>query len=196
MLRALDEASSPPEQLDLGLIESIVAAASNPESELIGILQKVQYVYGYLPEAVVSKVSRLTGVPASRIYGVITFYAQFSTVPSGRHKVCVCQGTACHVRGGHGVLRAVEGRLGLKPGETSDDLAFTLDTVTCLGACSLAPVVTVDGRYYGKLTSSKVLAALDAVSGEYGRADDGAEPGADDGEDDGLGDGLGDGGGR
>lgn len=185
-LKAPDEALSAPEQLDLGLIEGIVAAVPNPESGLIGILQKIQNVYGYLPETVVRRVSYLTGVPASRIYGVITFYAQFSTVPIGRHKVCVCQGTACHVRGGHGVLHAVESKLGLKPGETDDDLAFTLKTVTCLGACSLAPVLTVDGRYYGKLTAPKVLAALDAVSGEYGGGHGDAGPGADDGE---LGDG-------
>jgi len=158
-------------ELDLSLIERVVAAFSHPESELIGILQEVERVYGYLPEAVVNEVARLTGVPASRIYGVITFYAQFSTVPKGRHKVCVCEGTACHVRGGQGVLRVVKGRLGLKPGETSADLAFTLETVSCLGACSLAPVVTVDGQYYGKLTASKALAAIDTASGK----DDDAE---------------------
>ena len=170
-LKAPDEAPSSLEQLDLGLIEGIVAAVPNPESGLIGILREVQYAYGYLPEGVVTEVARRTGVPASRIYGVITFYEQFSTVPKGRHKVCVCQGTACHVRGGQGVLHAVEGRLGLKPGETSDDLSFTLDTVTCLGACSLAPVVTVDGRYYGKLTRPKVLTALGTVSGGDGIAE-------------------------
>ena len=195
-LKAPDEAPSSLEQLDLGLIEGIVAAVPNPESGLIGILQKVQNVYGYLPEAVVKRVSRLTGVPASRIYGVITFYAQFSTVPIGRHKVCVCQGTACHVRGGHGVLHAVESKLGLKPGETDDDLVFTLETVTCLGACSLAPVLTVDGRYYGKLTGSRVLAALDAVSGEHGGGDGSAGSGENNDEDGGADGGEDRGGGR
>ena len=89
-----------------------------------------------------------------------------------------------HVRGGHGVLHAVESKLGLKPGETDDDLVFTLETVTCLGACSLAPVLTVDGRYYGKLTHSRVLAALDAVSGEHGGGGVGAGSGEDNGKND------------
>jgi NADH-quinone oxidoreductase subunit E len=90
----------------------------------------------------------------------VTFYAQFSTVPVGRHKVRVCQGTACHVRGGDEVLRAVERELGAKPGQTTADLSFGLDTVACLGACSLAPVMTVDGQYYAKMKGSRVPAVL------------------------------------
>jgi NADH-quinone oxidoreductase subunit E len=173
-----NEASpAPPDDLDLSPLAAIVAAVPDPESGLIGILQKVQAVYGYLPEPVVVEVARQAHVPASRIFGVVTFYAQFSTVPSGRNKVCVCQGTACHVRGGHGVLRAVEGKLGLMPGQTSEDLAYTLETVACLGACSLAPVVTVNGQYYGKLTGSKALAALEAATGDDG--DDESEAGDD-----------------
>lgn len=163
-LKAPDEAfSADQEDLDLNPIADIVAAVSDKVSGLIGILQKTQAVYGYLPEVVVREVERQTGVPASRIYGVVTFYAQFSIVPQGRHKVCVCQGTACHVRGGYGVLRAVENRLGIMPGETSDDMQFSLETVACLGACSFAPVMTVDGQYHAKMKGSKVAPIIDEV---------------------------------
>lgn len=160
------------EALDLDAVALIVDRVGGSGSDLIPILQRLQNHYGYLPEAVVTEVARLTGVPSSRVYGVITFYAQFSTVPAGRHKVCVCQGTACHVRGGRAVRRAVENELGIKAGETSDDLAYTLETVACLGACSLAPVMTVDSQYYGKLTGAKVSAALEQLAADLEEPDD------------------------
>jgi len=103
---------------------------------------------------------------------VITFYAQFSTLPMGRRKVSVCQGTACHVRGGHGILRAVESELGIRAGATSDDLEHSLETVACLGACSLAPVMTIDSQYFGRLTGAKAAAALEQVGDEGGGSDD------------------------
>lgn len=158
--------------LDLGSLEQIVAERYLSSGDLIPVLQRAQRHFGYLPDAVVTEIARLTGVPESRVYGVITFYAQFSTVPSGRHKVCVCQGTACHVRGGSGVLRAVESELGMKPGTTSDDLEYTLETAACLGACSLAPVMTVDGQYFGKLTGGKVTAALEQIGGDGDGSDE------------------------
>jgi NADH:ubiquinone oxidoreductase subunit E len=147
--------------IDLASLPEIIGRERPSPSDLIPILQRVQHAYGYLPEPVVDEIARLTGIPASRIYGVVTFYAQFSTVPSGRHKVCVCQGTACHVRGGDEVLRAVRKDLSIAPGETTPDLDFTLDTVACLGACSFAPVMTVDGQYFGKMKGSRVGPILD-----------------------------------
>jgi NADH-quinone oxidoreductase subunit E len=152
-------------EFDLQPIGEIVAATPDPPGSLISILQQVQKVYGYLPEPVVLEIARLGHVPASRIYGVITFYAQFSTMPSGRHKVCVCQGTACHVRGGDEVLRAAVKDLAVGPGETTPDLDFTLETVACLGACSFAPVMTVDGQYFGKMKGSRVAPILDESRG-------------------------------
>ena len=149
------------DQIDLTPLAEIIGQKRPPASDLIPILQRVQSRYGYLPEPVIEEIARLTGIPASRIYGVVTFYAQFSTVPSGRHKVCVCQGTACHVRGGDEVLRAVRKDLSIAPGETTPDLDFTLDTVACLGACSFAPVMTVDGQYFGKMKGSRVGPILD-----------------------------------
>lgn len=153
------------------MVATIVDRAGRSASDLIPILQRLQNHYGYLPEAVVAELSRVMGIPSSRIYGVVTFYAQFSTVPAGRCRVCVCQGTACHVRGGRAVLRAVENELGIKAGETSDDLAYSLETVACLGACSLAPVMTVDARYFGKLTGVKVAAALENAAADGEDAD-------------------------
>ena len=160
-VRRADDEVAAADDLDLSAIAEILATVPDPQANLIAVLQRVQGQYGYLPEPVVREIARLADVPASRIYGVVTFYAQFSTVPSGRHKVCVCQGTACHVRGGHGVLRTTENELGLTPGETAEDLSFSLETAACLGACSLAPVMTVDGQYYGKLTTAKVVHVLE-----------------------------------
>jgi NADH-quinone oxidoreductase subunit E len=142
-----------------------VAGYRGSDDDLIPMLQETQGRYGYLPEAVVAEIARLTGIPASRIYGVITFYAQFTPVPRGRHTVRVCQGTACHVRGGHDVLRAVEKNIGVSPGETSDDMRFSFDTVACLGACSFAPVMTVDGQYFAKMKASRVAPILDEFGG-------------------------------
>jgi NADH-quinone oxidoreductase subunit E len=145
---------------DLAPVAEIVEQRHHSDGDLIPLLQAVQSHYGYLPEPVVAEIVRLTGIPASRIYGVITFYAQFSTVPAGRHKVRVCQGTACHVRGGHDVLRAVEKDLAIAPGETTPDLDFSLERVACLGACSFAPVMTVDGQYFAKMKGSRVPPVL------------------------------------
>jgi len=132
---------------------------------LIMMLHRIQEEFSYIPREAAERLSRTVGLPLAKIYGVITFYAQFSTVPSGRHKVCVCQGTACHVRGGDEVLRAVVKDLAVGPGETTPDLDFTLETVACLGACSFAPVMTVDGQYFGKMKGSRVGPILDESKG-------------------------------
>lgn len=163
-----EHAGEGPADLDLTPLAGIVAAHYASPGDLIAVLQVAQGHFGYLPEPVVNEIARLTGLPAARVFGVVTFYAQFSTVPAGRHKVCVCQGTACHVRGGREVLRAVETTLGLKPGETADDLSASLETVACMGACSLAPVLTVDGQYHGKLTAAKAIAGVEQAFREEG----------------------------
>jgi NADH-quinone oxidoreductase subunit E len=125
-----------------------------PES-LIPMLQAIQEAYGHLPSAVLEWMSSCTGIPTSRMYGVATFYAQFSLEPHGRHVVRCCRGTACHVRGGKKIISTVQGSLGLEEGETSDDMAFSFETVACLGACALAPVTIVNSTYYGKMTPRK-----------------------------------------
>jgi NADH:ubiquinone oxidoreductase subunit E len=120
--------------------------------ELIPILQEIQEAYGYLPPGVLRWVSARTGIPTSRMYGVITFYAQFYLEPHGKHTVRCCRGTACHVRGGKKIINAVKGQLGIEDGETTADMLFSFETVACLGACALSPVLVVDNVYHGKMT--------------------------------------------
>ncbi len=125
-------------------------------SDTIPLLQRLQEAYGYLPREVVLEVSQRTGLPASRLFGVATFYAQFYLTPRGRHLVRCCRGTACHVRGGKNVISTAEKVLGIRDGETSSDMSFSLETVACLGACALSPVAVVDGRYLGKTTPARL----------------------------------------
>lgn len=150
------------EALDLSKVAAIVADI-DPHSNLIALLQRVQGEYGYLPEPLVEEIARMSGVPASRIFGIVTFYAQFSTEPSGRHKICVCHGTACHVAGATRLTEALQQELDVADGQTTADMNFTLDRVACMGACSQAPVMRVDEETYGNLTpdaTRKVIRAL------------------------------------
>ena len=137
--------------LDLAEVGRVVDEI-DPHGNLIAVLQHVQSHYGYLPEPVINEIARLSGVPASRIYGIVTFYAQFSTEPSGRHKVFVCHGTACHVAGAPRITEAIEQELGVADGGTTPDMSFTLDSVACMGACSQAPVMRIDAETFGNLT--------------------------------------------
>lgn len=117
--------------------------------------------YNYLPENALRYVSRRLKMPLSCIYSLATFYTAFSLIPRGKHLCTVCMGTACHVRGAPNVLSRIEDRLGIKAGSTTEDNLFTLETVNCLGACALAPIVVIDGRYYGQTTVNKVDKLLD-----------------------------------
>ncbi|MHC4156120.1 MAG: NADH-quinone oxidoreductase subunit NuoE family protein [Planctomycetota bacterium] len=146
-----------------GLDEILASIPDAGPNDLIPILQKIQTAYGYLPPDVLMAVSERTGIAASRIYGVATFYEQFHLEPHGRHTVRCCRGTACHVKGGRDMIRAIRRILGVEEGETTEDMEFTFETVACLGACALAPVMLVDGVYYGKMTSRKVNFVLDGV---------------------------------
>jgi NADH-quinone oxidoreductase subunit E len=131
-------------------------------SDMIPLLQRLQDQYGYLPGDLVMAVAEMTGLPASRLFGVATFYAQFYLEPHGKHTVRVCRGTACHVRGGKKVLDAVKRTLAIDEGETTRDMLFSLETVACLGACALSPVMVVDGAYYGKMTARRAEQVLRA----------------------------------
>jgi len=145
-------------------LSEILSRYAGQRDELIPILQEAQEQFGYLPEEVMHGVAKFLRLSESTVYGVATFYAQFKFVPSGKRKVRVCRGTACHVRGGARILREVEKRLGIKPGETTEDWEYTLETVACIGACALAPTMTVDKETYGQMTTKKVL----EVFGERG----------------------------
>ena len=150
--------------LDVEPLNKILATIPEADAtDLIPILQKVQEAYGYLPAGILMDVSKRTGIAASRIYGVATFYEQFYLEPHGRHTIRCCRGTACHVKGGPNIIKTLKRTLGIEPGETTEDMEFTFETVACLGACALAPVMVVDGTYYGKMTYRKVDLVLDSI---------------------------------
>ncbi len=145
------------ESLD-GILDDRPNAGAN---DLIPILQQIQAEYGYLPKPVLMEMSKQTGIAASQIYGVATFYEQFCLEPRGRHTVKCCRGTACHVRGGPDIAETICRTLGVEPGETTEDMRFTFETVACLGTCFLAPVIMVNNDYYGHLTAGKVPEILE-----------------------------------
>ena len=126
------------------------------KGDLIPILQETQAQFRYLPEDTMYEISRFLRVPESTIYGVITFYSQFKLKPLGKRIAKVCRGTACHVRGGAKILEETEKRLGIKAGETTEDLEWTLETIACFGSCALAPVLVIDDAVYGRMTASRV----------------------------------------
>jgi NADH-quinone oxidoreductase subunit E len=163
--------------LDLSEVGRVVEQI-DPHGNLIAVLQHVQAHYGYLPEPVIDEIARLSGVPASRIYGIVTFYAQFSTEPSGRHKVFVCHGTACHVAGAPRITEAIEQELGVPDGGTTPDMSFTLDSVACMGACSQAPVMRIDADTFGNLTPDSTRKYMLEVLGELGLSADDLAGGA------------------
>ena len=150
--------------MDLEPLDEILGSMGDVGGDgLVPILQRVQDAYGYLPKPVLAAVSERTGIAASRIYGVATFYEQFHLEPHGRHTVRCCRGTACHVKGGPNIIKTLKRTLGIEPGETTEDMEFTFETVACLGACALAPVMVIDGTYYGKMSYRKVGLVLDST---------------------------------
>jgi NADH-quinone oxidoreductase subunit E len=153
-----------PENLDLSKLDEVLSHYRGERGALIPVLQEAQNVYGYLPEEVLRRISRDLKVPLSKIYGVITFYAQFYLTPRGKHVVKSCQGTACHVRGAKGVLDSLCRELKVEPGGTTGDFRFSLETVACVGTCFLAPVIMIDRDYYGKLTPKRAVDALKKYS--------------------------------
>ena len=126
------------------------------EDELIPILQDVQRRFGYLPEDAMQAIAAFTGVPESQVYAVATFYAQFRFTPIGRTHIMVCRGTSCHVRGAPRILAEIEKRLGIKEGETTPDLEYSLETVACIGACGLSPCIMTNKAVQAKMTPKKV----------------------------------------
>jgi len=138
----------------------ILAGYRGEREDLIPILQETQGAFRYLPEAAMREIARFLDITANTVYGVATFYAQFKLKPLGKKVIRVCRGTACHVRGSTKVLAEMEKRLGIKAGETTEDMEYTLETVACIGACALAPTMTIDGETYGKMTAQKVAEVL------------------------------------
>jgi NADH-quinone oxidoreductase subunit E len=143
-----------------GKVNSVLQKHRYDKSLLVDILQDTQAEIGYLPKEALAEVSRGLEVPQSRVYSVATFFKAFSLKPRGRHLINVCMGTACHVRGSAKVLEKIEQLLNVKTGETTGDLKFTLETVNCVGACALGPMVIVGEDYHGEMTPEGVVTVL------------------------------------
>lgn len=140
--------------------KSILDNYQRDQGMLVSILQDIQAEYNYLPKKVLVEVSQALGAPLSQVYSVATFFKAFSLEPRGRHLINVCLGTACHVRGAVRVLEAIERELEIKASKTTKDLKFTLETVNCVGACALGPIVVINGEYHGQMKTDKVKALL------------------------------------
>ena len=141
--------------MDNDKIDQIIDSYEGDPSSLIQILLDIQSENRWLPKRALVKVSERLKVPLNRIKHIVTFYKAFSLVPRGRHEIHVCVGTACHVRGAPRVLDTIQDRIGIKPGETDNDLKFSLETVNCVGCCALGPVMVIDGEYHGKMAPAK-----------------------------------------
>ena len=154
-------------RFDVSEIEDLLGDGKDGgDRSLMAVLEEIQARYRYLPKDALILVSERMGVPLSQTYSVATFYNAFSLEPKGRHVVNVCLGTACVVRGSKKVLERISDRLGIEPGETTEDGEFTLETVNCLGACALGPIVVVDGAYSGQMNASKSDALLREMTSE------------------------------
>ena len=138
----------------------ILSHFSRDRSNLIPILQEVQQEFGYLQPEAIQGIADFLHLSNSTVYSVGTFYTQFKFAPSGKNIIRVCRGTACHVRGGARILSKIERCLGIKPSETTEDWEYTLETVACIGACALAPTITIGDETYGQMTTKKVAELL------------------------------------
>lgn len=147
----------------------ILEKHTEDKGRLIAILEEIQTEYGYLPEESLRIVSNEIGRPLVDVYSVATFYRSLSLKPRGRHIICACLGTACHVRGAPRVVEEFERQLGIKAGRTTADKEFTLETVNCLGACALGPVVVIDGHYFSQVRKSRVSQLLDDARNGFGK---------------------------
>ena len=147
-------------EVDLTLLDPLIAKYKGKKGNVIPLLQGAQDIYGFIPEAVFTKISVNTGIPLSDMYGVATFYAQFRLKPVGKHIVKVCHGTACHVQNANEITESLEEAMKIKDGETTDDRILPLESVACLGCCSLAPVMMIGDQTYGKLTGNQAVKVI------------------------------------
>ncbi len=145
-------------------VEAICDKYGNQPGELINVLHEAQSLHGYLPEEMQRIIARKLHIPVSKVYGVVTFYSFFTMTPKGKHPISVCLGTACYVRGSEGLLEEIKRVLNIEVGETTPDGKFSLDCLRCVGACGLAPVVTIGDKVYGRLQPKDIKKILDEVA--------------------------------
>jgi NADH:ubiquinone oxidoreductase subunit E len=157
MNKAMDQSNDPSAQIDYKALDTIIEEEFNNNKEnLIMMLQAIQKTYNYLPRSALDYLAVKIGVPYSKIYGVATFYSTFSLEPRGRNIISICLGTACHVRGAERVHKRIEETLGISNGQTTEDKRFTLETVRCIGCCSLGPVVKINEDMHARLPTDQV----------------------------------------
>lgn len=156
-------AEEAPKKVDLKLLDPLIAKYKGKKGNMIPLLQGTQELYGYIPREAFEKISAETGLNLSDMYGVATFYAQFRLKPVGKHIIKVCHGTACHVQNANAVTDALKEALGVNDGETTKDGLFTLESVACLGCCSLAPVMMIGDETYGKLTGKDAVKVISDI---------------------------------
>ncbi len=142
------------------LLRAAIAEAKGDKSRLMAVMQEAQGIYGYLPYEVQAIIAEGLDVPLEKVYGVATFYAQFALSPKGRYNISVCLGTACYVKGSDKVLEKISEEIGIEPGECTDDAKFSLEACRCIGACGLAPVMTINDDVYGRLTPDEIPGIL------------------------------------
>jgi len=163
------------QDVDPVIITKIVEKHDKDRGEIIAILEEIQTEYGYLPEEALRIVSDKTKRSLVDIYGIATFYHLFSLKPRGKHLVCACLGTACHVRGAPRIVEELQSQLGIQAGETTADMEFTLETVNCLGTCALGPVVVIDGHYFSKVKKSGISQLLEKARTGFDKIDIGKD---------------------
>jgi len=151
------------EPVDMSELELVIEKYKNKKGNLIPLLQSTQDIFGYIPREAFEKLSKETGLKLSDMYGVATFYAQFRLNPAGKHIIKVCHGTACHVQNANAITDSLEEMLKIKDGETTEDGMFTLESVACLGCCSLAPVMMIGDETFGKLTGSQAVKIIKKI---------------------------------
>jgi NADH-quinone oxidoreductase subunit E len=156
-LQTQSQAKIKKELVDVSLLEPLLKKYSGKKGSLIPLLQGAQEVFGYIPREAFEKISKVSGLELSDMYGVATFYAQFRLNPVGKHIIKVCHGTACHVQNADAISDAVKEALNVKDGETTEDRLFTLESVACLGCCSLAPCMMIGNEVYGKLAGNSAV---------------------------------------
>lgn len=142
-------------------LQEVIEKYKDSKGALIPILHEAQEIYGYLPMEVQKKISESTNIPLSEIYGVVTFYTQFSLKPKGKFKISACMGTACYVKGSNLILDKLQEKLGIHVGDCTEDGKFSLDACRCIGACGLAPVIMINDDVYGRLTSDDIEKVLE-----------------------------------
>ena len=145
-------------------VDYIIERYAGQKDQLVALLQDIQAEFNYLPRDILVKVSQQLDIPLTQVVGVATFFKAFSLAPRGRHVVTVCTGTACHVKRGQRLVDKLERDLDIEPGQTTEDMRFSLEAVNCLGCCAIGPVVVVDGKYYGKMNPDKLDKVLEQYS--------------------------------